>query len=471
MSDDSNHSNITSSGKYGKSSRYVNRRRVLSALGATGIAALAGCSGSGPSDGGEADTTTESSDSDGNNNSGNQNTTTSTASSADITLDYWTLFAGGDGKTMTEMVKSFNEEHDNIHIKKQRLPWAQYYNKLYTSMTGGNPPDLAIMHLSRMRRFGPVMEPIGDVVNADPYVSKAVNQATIKGKFRSAPLDLHPVATYYNKDVFEKAGLDPEKSVMGSWKQFKEACNTIVKETDATAWDAGTGSHGLRVRQPWLRQMGSRFLKKKGGSWKMAFNDDNGLKVAKTIDKEITKWNWHAKGGSAAWEDFTNNKHAMLNDGTWAYSRYKGSDFNWGLMKAPPAPGMGSKGNLTWTNSHSIGIPRNNSRSKEKLKAAKKAARYLTQDVAIKWGKSAGHIPAYSQARHSSELKKAPVWDKTLSLFVDMVENDEVVYMPQTTKNAQYKNAIYTNLDAVRTQTMDPKPALDKIENSINSLF
>ncbi|MFB9808739.1 hypothetical protein ACFFQF_28025 [Haladaptatus pallidirubidus] len=91
----------------------IDRRSFIAAAGAAGITGLAGCSGFGGFGGGN-----------GGGSNGKQ------------TIEYWTLFGGGDGKAMEKMVNKFNESHDDITINRQRLPWDQYYDKLYTALTG-----------------------------------------------------------------------------------------------------------------------------------------------------------------------------------------------------------------------------------------------------------------------------------------------------------------------------------------------
>lgn len=421
----------------------MDRRQFLVGAGTAGTAALAGCAGIL-----------------GSAHSANQNA---------ITLTYWTLFAGGDGEAMTQMVRRFNSEHTRIQIDKQRIPWDQYYKKMFMALAGGSAPDIAIVHASRMRRFGPVMEPVSDSINFDKYTDITVEKSTIRNALRGMPLDLHPVATYYNKDVFEQAGLDPERSIMGSWAEFKSACNQIVDRTDATAYDQGTGVHSLRVVQPWLRELGSGLLKKNDDTWRMGFHNSDGMSVATIIDKMVAEWQWQKKSGDIAWEAFVNSNHAMLNEGTWAYGRYKDADFEWGVMRSPPMPGTSK--NLTWADSHVLTVPQDNERSKKKTQAAKKATKWLTQEASVTWGKNAGHLPAFIPARSAKELHKAPVWDKTLSLFTEIVTDDDVVYMPQTTKNSEYISKIYQNTNAVRTQNMTPETALDTIQTQLRRVF
>ena len=444
--------------------RTARRRQVLSTLGAAGFAVLAGCAGGG---GGGGESTDEST---GEGTATPTGTPTATAAPDQITLNYWTLFGGGDGATMKEIINTFNEEQDNIQIRRQRIPWDQYYTKLYTALSGGEPPDLCICHLSRIRRFGEAFEPMTDTLDKSSYYSTSYDEGVVAGELRSAPLDILGTGTYYNKEVFEAAGLDPEQS-MGTWSEFKDSIDTIVSETDKIGYDPGADLHGSRVYYPWIGQMGHPILKETDGGWEMGFHNDDGLKVLKTVQNMRKNWNWFPKGFDVAFNQFQNNGTGAINGGTWDYNNYKDADFEWGFMKSPPAPGMGLDGNKTWSNSHSIAVPVSKNRSKEKTKAAKEAAKIITQDYGLLWGTSAGHIPNAVKARESQELRKADVWDKTMKTWFEMLENDEFMYVPRTTKNGQYHQAIYDPTNAVRTGSMEPQKALDTIKKNLESVW
>jgi ABC-type glycerol-3-phosphate transport system substrate-binding protein len=84
------------------------RRTFIKAAGAAGIAGLAGCTGGGGSGSG-----------------GGNGSSAGSSGSGTTTLQFWTLFAGGDGEAMKAMVDQFNAEHDSIQVERQRQPFAE----------------------------------------------------------------------------------------------------------------------------------------------------------------------------------------------------------------------------------------------------------------------------------------------------------------------------------------------------------
>jgi hypothetical protein len=66
-------------------------------------------------------------------------------------LDYWTPFGGGDGRRMKEMVAAYQSAHPAVDVRPLTLNWGSpYYTKLSLAALGGDPPSVAIAHLSRL---------------------------------------------------------------------------------------------------------------------------------------------------------------------------------------------------------------------------------------------------------------------------------------------------------------------------------
>ncbi|MFC4550020.1 MULTISPECIES: ABC transporter substrate-binding protein [Halorussus] len=428
-------------------------------MSAAGAAGLAGCMGGNDGNGKES---TKSGENVGNVNGGKT-----------TTIKFWTLFGGGDGKAMKALVDEFNKQHDGIQIKRQRLPWDKYYDKLYTSLTGGNPPDLGVIHATRLAKYKDVVMPLGDHLGSgegDKYVQSIWKKTQVDGKRLALPLDTHPVGLYYNKDIFEKAGLD-SASPPTNFKELKDASNAIVSKTDKYAFNPGpyAGSSLLRTYLAFLNQHGGKLLT--DDKSKAAFNDKHGLAVANFYSDLTGKWNWDKANSSEdrGTKAFRAGDLAMTVNGTWYYGVAKEQKFKWGMAKPFVGPG-GSGSGPAWANSHTLAVPYKKNRSKAKTKAAVTAAKWLTQQNQ-KWGTIAGHLPASKSVLESKKLRNAAVWDKTLSTFYEMASNDQLVYMPQTKSITEYKEPIWKALEKIYSHKSKPKPALSKAEKEVNGIL
>jgi multiple sugar transport system substrate-binding protein len=413
----------------------------MKAAGAAGIVGLAGCTGGGGGGG------------------GNGGGSTGSSGSGTTTIQFWTLFAGGDGEAMKAMVDQFNSEHDSIQVERQRQPFAEYYDKLFTAMTGGNAPDLAVFHTTELQRFVQAMQPLGDLLSSgagDQYVSSIWGQTQYDGSRVALPLDTHPNGLYYNKDIFEEAGLDPE-SPPTSFSELQEAATTIASETDKLAFSPDPYNL-YQVRQfiAWLRGRGGTFLNDDKTS--AEFGDSHGTALGEFYGNITGEWNWDEADATEnrGTKAFRSGDLAMTINGTWYFGVLQQQDFEWGMAK--PFVGPGQETDLTWANSHTLGVPAGT----DKAQAATEVAEWLTQN-SLTWGTDAGHLPAASGVLESDELQSATVWDMTLSTYNEMAQNGALAYMPSTENNQDYQRPVNKALQQIYS---DQATAADAIPSA-----
>lgn len=412
--------------------------------GVGGVSALAGCMGGGGGGGNESGETDPNS------------------------VDFWTLFGGGDGDAMEAMVDEYNQQSD-VEVNRQRQPWDEYYDKLYTALTGGNPPDLAVVHTSQLETYSDVLQPLDDLIDSETesaYLESIWSETEIDGNRLSLPLDTHPAAFYYNKDIFEQAGLDPE-SPPASPEEFSDACDTIVSETDHHAFGATPyGPHELiRTFLMFIRQDGGQLLNDDRTA--AAFDDETGLGVAEYLSNVTGEWEWDSPEMSDnRWEKaFYAGELAILQNGTWFYGPASEQDFEFGVFK----PFVYSESEqYTWADSHTLAIPHNPDREEEIQQAALDAAIWLTQETTT-WGTDAGHLPASEALLESDELRSSDVWEKTLSTFYEMAEEDQLAYVPRTESISEYQEPLSTNLAEIYSQNLTPEEGIQQAADGVNS--
>ena len=448
------------------------RRRLLKTVGAAATVGLAGCSGGGDGSGSDG------SDGDGGDmDDGSTPEPTATEpeggveADADTVVTMWSLLIGGDGEPFEDMVRDFNEQADGMAVEVTRVPWAEYYDRLFTSMTGGDPPDLAIYHTAQIPQFVDSMVPLSDHISFDPYLDNIAAATEFDGDHVSAPMDAHPAATYYNKELYAEVGYEEPPT---SWDEFIELNDALV-DAGYGAYDAGEDVHSLRVWLPWVAGRGTDPLPPAAGGdgVEANFNNDDGLAVMESWQTAYQEKEWAEVDSATSWESFNQGEHAAINDGTWAFSRYSEGgpeelDFEWGVYNPSVGPGMDQ--GKTLADSHTLGIPRNPNRDDDIEQAAIRAIEYLTQDRNADWGMQAGHLPATEEAFNSDELRNSDVWDKSLNVFYEMATNDQLYYQPPTTSTNEYTNALYQNVDTVRAGEKDPQAAIEDAAQTINNI-
>lgn len=377
-------------------------------------------------------------------------------------VEYWTLFGGGDGKTMASMVEQVTKEH-GIPIDVQRT--SDYYTRLYTSLIGNEAPDVAIIHASRMEEYSDLVEPLTDEIGTDPYLDTIVDRGVVDGEQLAVPLDAHPFGLYYNKDLFEEAGLDPEDPP-NSPQKFQEAATRITKNTDGLGVQHNNLKFHTHVFYMLLSSIGGRLLT---DDVEPAFDDEKGLRAARYLSSWSNEHSWLPKSQSTGWDAWIRGDCGMMIEGTWHLSVVEESDFEFGLTKPFVMPGSDTP--KTWADSHMLVIPKSSSRSDRTRERAIEAIRMLTQTYNIRWGIEAGHLPASQAAYNGSKIRNSDTWKKTLHVFFEMAKNDRLAYSPTTKNNTLYQEQIYQNLQAMRRGRMSPQNTIENATAGVNEVY
>jgi multiple sugar transport system substrate-binding protein len=143
-----------------------------------------------------------------------------------ISLTFWNGFTGPDGPALEKVIADFNASQDDVEVKAEIMPWDTLYQKVLTAVAGNDGPDIIAMSAARMPQFARqgMFLPVDDYYDDPDHDSAALAEAAIgasvfDGKNYGVPVNYTPMMMYYNKDLFEAAGLDPEAPPT-TWDEF-----------------------------------------------------------------------------------------------------------------------------------------------------------------------------------------------------------------------------------------------------------
>lgn len=397
------------------------------------------------------------------------------ASESGTTVEFWTLFSGGDGATMKSIVSRFNNEQPlgDVQIDRQRIPWNDYYTKIYTALVADKGPDIAIMHQALINRFRQMLTPYNPYISnstASKYVSTLWNRMRSNGKQLALPLDAHPIGAYYNRSLFEEAGLDPN-SPPTNFQEFKNVCNTIVSETDANAFAPSAAMTPIELLRTFIafdRQRGGQLFN--GDLTEVRFDNEDGLRIAQLYHNSTGKYGWDLANASSSRTDvaFQDGNLAMIVNGSWYAAVLQSLDgMDWDMFKPFVAPGK--KQDWTESGSHTIVLPRKQSRDQQKTQTAVNVAEWITQENPI-WGTQAGHLPAATKLQNSPALQESPLWSKSLSKFSEMGSKDQFAYLPRTPFNVNEASTWDFLLD-IYSHSTSPKRGLERGANTVQGMI
>jgi multiple sugar transport system substrate-binding protein len=322
-----------------------------------------------------------------------------------VSLQFWNGFTGGDGAFMKKLVTQFQSEHQNIKITMNTMQWANYYAKLPTAVTAGQGPEIAVMHVDSVATNAArrVIQPLDDVAAAlklseADFAPVPWKAGLYKDKRYSIPLDVHPLAFYYNKTLMEQAGLDPEKPPMTA-DDYGKALDAFKSKGIQGHWATPFQFTGGLTVQSLIWQFGGDLFTPDGK--KSVFADEAAVKGV-TWYTDLIK-NGHSPSKIAQDADnvaFQNNKNAFIWNGIWNINTAKEkASLKWGVAALP---NIGGK-NAAWAGSHQFVLPTLKTADENKSTAARVFINWISQK-SLEWAKG-GQVPARNEVRESAEFK------------------------------------------------------------------
>ncbi|WP_035712509.1 ABC transporter substrate-binding protein [Salibacterium aidingense] len=158
----------------------------------------------------------------------------STGSDETITLGYYS--SGSADEKMEDIISQFEEEHPDITIETQNSPYQQFFQKLDTQIAGGNAPDVWLSDGVFVQKYAErgaakdLTEWIDNDLETDEYYGLDFNKGP-EGKYWAVPQGIQIGALFYNKDMFDKAGVEyPDDS--WTWEDLKEAGAELTLDTN-----------------------------------------------------------------------------------------------------------------------------------------------------------------------------------------------------------------------------------------------
>ena len=124
--------------------------------------------------------------------------------------------SGGNADMVDALVAAWNEANPDRKINLTYIPHTEMVPKLAQAIASGEVPDLMGLDLIYGPQFEAAgqLEDITDLIKDWPELATAspghMQVSTFDGRLYGVPLYADVSALFWNKDLFEKAGLDPE---------------------------------------------------------------------------------------------------------------------------------------------------------------------------------------------------------------------------------------------------------------------
>jgi multiple sugar transport system substrate-binding protein len=173
------------------------------------------------------------------------------AASAAEKIDMWVRTGIGD--SFKKVVEAYNASHEN-QVAATEVPFSELVQKYATAIAGGQAPDALSMDLIYTPAFAAAgqLEDLTDWAKKLPYFNSLspshVKLGTYQDHVYGLPLSVETSVFAWNKDLYKKAGLDPEKAP-ASWEEIEANAAKIRKLGDDTYgfYFSGGGCGGCMI--------------------------------------------------------------------------------------------------------------------------------------------------------------------------------------------------------------------------------
>jgi multiple sugar transport system substrate-binding protein len=330
--------------------------------------------------------------------------------SENVELTLWNPFTGPDGNFFQQIVDDFNAATPACQITVETKVGAEYVAQLEAAASANELPHVIAAGYDQL----PGHVENGIVVAIDDFVEQGGygpdmfpeaiwNAGEWKGARVGIPIDTHTMNLYYNKALFEEAGLDPE-SPPTDQASFEEAITAIAEGTDATGYQVvGSGPGGNFLAGI---QFAALFYQG-GGQWtnedftEVTFNSEAGVQAAEYLAHLAADLGAPVVESDAEINAFQQGQNGMVMSGIWETTRYSealGED-----LGVAPIPSIFGDG--TWGGSHNLAVTSAGAEDENTKACAYYFIDWFSQN-SLDWG-AAGQIPARNEVRESDEFQNA----------------------------------------------------------------
>ena len=287
-----------------------------------------------------------------------------------VTITYSNFISNnGNEENLQTIVDAFEEANPDIKVEVTTLPYADYFTALQTDLAAGTQADVFDFEFANYPQFqaNGVLAEI-PVENSAAYKQELLEAYSTDGTQFALPTSFSDVVLYYNKDLFDAAGLDYPSSDW-TWADEKSAAEAITDQA-AGVW----GDHqpvSFYEFYKALAQNGGEFLSADGKS--AAFNSPEGIEAAKwLVEKSGTVMPTIEQGQGTPDFDtnlFKDGKLAMMHTGIWVFGAVADVPFGWDIAVEP-----GNTQQASAVFSNAVGV----SATSEHKEAAAKWAEFLS---------------------------------------------------------------------------------------------
>lgn len=394
------------------------------------------------------------------------------------TIRFTTWGSPASNKVYQDVVDEFEKKNPDIAVELMMLPWSAYHRKILTMVAAGSKLDVMRLANSYFPQF---MEK-GALLPLDKYVKKDKDEIDLDDFYPEAlmgcraenglvcglPVDIAGWAIYYNRGLFDEAGLSyPDES--WTWETLLDAAKKLTQDLDG---DGIIDQYGVYVKvkmgviELLAGQSGATILN--GDNSKCTFNTPEGRAVIQLLYDLILKYKVVPPPEFRADQNvWAAQKVAMVLLMRGDVTGFRQSlAFDWDVGPVPKWPGKEPRALIVggfnpWVIAKSTEYPEESWRF---LKF------FTGKEASSKMAKTGRFVPARrSVAESPAFLDTSPPENNVY--FLDLIRTPNKVFVPRFPRYKPLQKVFNTNFQYLTEGKFGVDECVARIEQDVNALI
>ncbi len=401
------------------------------------------------------------------------------------TVTFWHSFVSATIPSLEELLDRFHSEHPHIRIRAQYVPTGDaLVQKLVAAVQSRTAPDIAWIHtdfldklvladaIYRMEEFINRPDGLSREELAD-FFPGLLQNASWRDTLYALPMEATSLGLLYNRDLFRKAGLDPDDPPE-TWQELADYANRLTVDADG---DGRIEQFGFQVPvypasgslNLWMVLQWSPFLWQAGGhiineeQTRVLYNEEPGV-VALSFWKRMYDDLQNRDVAVSHDQGFVAQRFAMVLDGPWDLPRFRSlTEFEWAVAPLPAGPA----GRATYLAGEHLAIFRQTQHPNEAWTFLKWV---VSPDVQAQFSASSGYLPVRQSVLDIDDYRRYLDRDPALRAFVEQMPVGRV-RRPIDYHHVEINRHIAEAIERTALGGIDPRTALNESAARSNALL
>ncbi|WP_136608602.1 ABC transporter substrate-binding protein [Paenibacillus dokdonensis] len=267
------------------------------------------------------------------------------------TLRFATWDTGDALKIEQDIAKKFESDHPGTKVQVEAYADG-FDQKLAAGFGAANPPD--VMYMWDFPTYHQSLEPLDSFadkdkdLNIDDFYKGLFNYGKIDGKLYGIPAGFTTRVVYYNKKLFDAAGIPYPKDGW-TWSEFQEISQKLTDKSKKQYGFGARAENDTYDLQGFVWSNGSSFISPDGKTIEGYMNSKETAESIQMFGDMVKNGSavlTGGKGQQSGDDIFKAGKIAMWESGIWPLESFKQAGIDVGTVEIPAFTGKPVKGVL-----------------------------------------------------------------------------------------------------------------------------